>query len=360
MPPYRVVQWSTGKVGVRALAAILDNPNLELVGVWVHSPSKVGRDAGELVGRPPCGVVATDDVDALLALGADVVCYTATGELRPSEALDDICRILASGANVVSSSLALLHPKTADPTMVEPLRAASEEGGSTCFFSGIDPGFANDVLSIVLSGVSQRITEIRVQEILNYSTNVDAATLFDLMGFGQPLDSTPLIVLPDVLAGFWGGTIQVIAEALGVELDAVEQWHERRPFDDDIEVADGVVAAGTQAGLRFEVRGVVDGRHLIVLEHVTRLHDDVAPDWPAQHGQGGYHLTISGEPTIEATFRAVGSDGQTNTGGLIVTATKLLNAIPGVVAAPPGLVSTNDLPFPTGRGLVDLAPRSTT
>ena len=111
MSPYRVVQWSTGKVGVRALDAILDNPNLELVGVWVHSRSKVGRDAGELVGRPPCGVAATDDVDALLGLGADVVCYTATGELRPMEALDDICRILASGANVVSSSLAPAAPE---------------------------------------------------------------------------------------------------------------------------------------------------------------------------------------------------------------------------------------------------------
>ena len=213
------------------------------------------------------------------------------------------------------------------------------------------------MLSIALSGVSQRITEIRVQEILNYATNVDPETLFDLMGFGQPLDSTPLILLPDVLSQFWGGSIQVIAEALGVELDSVEETHERRPFSDDIEVGGHTVAAGTQAGLRFEVRGMVDGRAVIVLEHVTRLHDDVAPDWPVQHGQGGYHLTISGVPTIEATFRAVGSDGETNTGGLIVTATKLLNAIPGVVAAPPGLVSTNDIPIPTGRGLFDLTRR---
>jgi hypothetical protein len=350
---YRVVQWSTGHVGMHAVRAILDNPELELVGLWVHSAEKVGRDAAELVGREPVGVLATDDVDALLELQPNVVCYTATADLRPAEAVADIARILASGANVVSSSLVqLLHPDTADRSLIEPLEAACKEGGSSCFFNGIDPGFANDLLPLVLSGVSQRIRSVRVMEILNYATYDQAEVLFATMGFGQALDSQPLLLLPGVLSYAWGGAVHAIADGLGVELDEVRQTAERRAFDRDVEVAGRTVTAGTQAGLRFEVQGIAHGRPVVIVEHVTRLHDDVAPDWPEQRGQGGYRVIIDGEPIIHAEFHAVGEDGDHNTGGLIVTATRLLNAIPAVVAAEPGLLSALDLPLAPGRGLV--------
>jgi 4-hydroxy-tetrahydrodipicolinate reductase len=351
---YRVVQWSTGHVGAHAVRAILDHPDLELVGLWVHSAEKVGRDAGELVGRPACGVAATDDVDALLDLQPDVVCYTATADLRPAEAVADISRILASGVHVVSSSLVqLLHPKTADRSLMEPLEAACKEGGTTCFFNGIDPGFANDLLPIVLSGVSQRIRSVRIMEILNYATYDQPEVLFDTMGFGQPLDAQPLLLIPGVLSHAWSGAVRSIAEALGVELDELREVHERQGFDRDIEVAGRTVEAGTQAALRFEVQGIAHGRPVIIAEHVTRLHDDAAPDWPAQQGQGGYEITIEGEPEIHCTFHAMGSDGDINSGGLIVTATKLLNAIPAVVAAPAGVLSVNDLPVIAGRNLVE-------
>jgi 4-hydroxy-tetrahydrodipicolinate reductase len=353
MRTYRVVQWSTGHVGEHAVRAILDHPFLELVGLWVHSESKVGADAGTLVGRDPVGVLATDDVDALLDLDPDVVCYTATADLRPKEAVDDVCRILRSGANVVSSSLVqLLHPKTADPALVGPIEDACREGGSSCFFNGIDPGFCNDLLPIVLSGVSQRIRSVRVQEILNYATYDQAEVLFDTMGFGQPLDARPLLLLPGVLGFAWGGAVQTVADALGVALDEVREVHERRPFDQPIEAAGRTVEPGTAAGLRFEVQGIAHGRPVVIVEHVTRLHDDVAPDWPAQVGQGSYRVIVEGEPTIRCDVVFEGEDGDHNTGGLIVTATKLLNAIPAVVDAGPGMLSAIDLPLVAGRGLV--------
>ncbi len=353
MQRYKVVQWSTGHVGVHAVRVILDNPQLELVGLWVHSESKVGADAGTLAGRDPVGVLATNDRDALLDLHPDVVCYTATADLRPQAAVDDVCHILRSGANVVSSSLVqLVHPATADRTLVEPIEAACKEGGSSCFFNGVDPGFANDLLPAMLTGLSQRVRSVRVQEILNYATYDQAEVLFDTMGFGQALDAQPLLLLPTILSYAWGGAVNAIAEALGVDLDGIEEHHERVPFDRDLEVAGQTVAAGTTAGLRFEVRGMAHGRPVVVLEHVTRLHDEVAPEWPAQVGQGGYTITIEGEPTIHCTFHAMAEDGDINSGGLIVTATKLLNAIPAVVAAPPGMLSALDLPLVTGRGLV--------
>ena len=350
---YRVVQWSTGHVGVHALRAILDNPGLELVGLWVHSAAKVGRDAGELAGRDPIGIAATDDVDALLDLHPDVVVYTATADLRPQDAVDDICRILASGANVVSSSLVqLLHPPTADQALIGPLEAACREGGTSCLFNGIDPGFCNDLLPIVLSGVSQRIRSVRVMEILNYATYDQPEVLFDTMGFGQALDAEPLLLLPGVLGFAWGGAVHTVAAALGVELEELREVHERVPFDRPIDVAGRTVEPGTTAGLRFEVQGIAAGRPGVVVEHVTRLHDDVAPDWPSGHGQGFYRIVIDGEPTITSDVEFAGEDGDHNTGGLIVTATKLLHAIPAVVAAEPGMLSVLDLPVTAGTGLV--------
>jgi len=351
---YRVVQWSTGHVGMHALRAILDHPELELVGLWVHSPDKVGIDAGTLAGRDPVGVEATNDVDALLALAPDAVCYTATADLRPHEAVADIVRILRAGVNVVSSSLVqLLHPATADRSLVDPLEAACKEGGASVFFNGIDPGFANDLLPLVLTGVSQRVRSVRVMEILNYATYDQAEVLFDTMGFGQALDAQPMLLIPGILGYAWGGAVHAIAEGLGVEIEEIREVHERVPFDQPIEVAGRTVEPGATAGLRFEVQGIVDGRAVVVLEHVTRLHDDVAPDWPEQVGQGLYRVVVEGEPTIQCDISFSGEDGDHNTGGLIVTATKLLNAVPAVVAAPPGMLSVLDLPLVTGRGLVE-------
>lgn len=347
------MQWSTGHVGVHALHGIITHPDLDLVGLWVHSLDKVGRDAGDLCGLPPTGVTASGDVDALLELGPDCVSYTATADLRPDDAVADLCRILASGANVVSSSLVqLLHPPTGDRRLAALLEEACAEGGTSCFFSGIDPGFANDLLPIVLSGVCERIDAIRISEILDYATYDQPEVLFETMGFGTPLDHTPLLLFPGALGYAWGGAIGQIAEALDVELDGMEEWHEKATIDRDLEVAGRRVEAGTMAGLHFEVRGMLDGRPAIVIEHVTRLHADVAPDWPSGHGQGFERIAITGQPSITVDLEMVGTDGDHNTGGLVVTAMRLLNAIPAVCAAPPGLLSTNDLPLVTGRHLL--------
>src|SRR3954451_602300 len=140
----RVVQWATGTVGIHAVPAIAAHPDLELAGLWVHSDSKAGRDAGELCGVEPLGVIATQDVDALLDLGADCICYTANSDLRPDGVVDDLCRMLASGHNVVNTSFVpLLFPAAAGPGVLDRLEAACHEGGSTLYTSGIDPGYGN-------------------------------------------------------------------------------------------------------------------------------------------------------------------------------------------------------------------------
>jgi 4-hydroxy-tetrahydrodipicolinate reductase len=348
---YRVIQWSTGNVGSFALRCILGHPALELVGLWVHSPEKVGRDAGSFCGLPATGVRATADVDALLALDADCVCYTATADLRPFEAIEDICRVLAAGKNVVSSSVVpLVHPRSFFPEVRDKLAEACRAGRSSFFTSGIDPGFANDLLPLTLSGLCQSWREIRILEIINYATYNQPQVLFDIMGFGRPLDHEPLLLTPGTLTFAWGGTVRLLAEGLGVTLGDIRQTFEKRPALRPIRIGDRTVEPGTMAALRFEVQGIVEGRAAIVVEHVTRLDDALAPEWPS--GKGSYRVVITGTPSMTCELEFADEHGDHAVGGVLLTATRLVNAIPAVCAAPPGPLSALDLPLITGRGLM--------
>jgi 4-hydroxy-tetrahydrodipicolinate reductase len=347
----KVIQWSTGNVGRFALRQIASHPELELAGVWVHSPDKVGRDAGELAGIDPLGVTATDDQEALLDLGADCVCYTATADLRPDAAIADMARILASGANVVSSSVVpLVYPGHVEEAMRAPLEEACRQGGTSCFTSGIDPGFANDLLPLVLMGTCEYVERVRVMEIVNYATYAQPDVLFDIMGFGQPLDATPLLLVPGVLSFAWGGVLRSLAAGLGVEIEEFVELHGRLPAPSSIDLGFGLVEAGTTAALRFELQGLVAGEPRLVLEHVTRLDDALAPDWAQPVGGSGYRVIVEGNPTYTLDLQMMGDDGDHNTAGLSGTAGRLVNAIPAVVAADAGLLSVHDLPLVTGRG----------
>ncbi|MGH9079384.1 MAG: NAD(P)H-dependent amine dehydrogenase family protein [Acidimicrobiales bacterium] len=354
-PPYRVVAWSTGNVGVHAIAGIDARPDLELVGLWVSNPDKVGRDAGELAGLGRAlGVVATNDAEGLLALRPDVVVHTAMADHRLNEALADLARMLRAGVNVVSSGPVFLQYPFAvvDQSMIRPLEEAAAAGGASLFVNGVDPGFANDVLPLVLTGVSERIDELRVSEVLNYSTYDQPMVMFDIMGFGRSLSDVPMILQPGVLTMAWGSVVRQLAAGLDVELDSVEEWYERVPAPDTFDIDSGTIETGTVAALHFEVRGIRDGRAVIVLEHVTRLRDDLAPDWPQPAGQGCYRVRISGEPNYTLDLQLVGSDGDHNTAGLKATAMRLVNAVPAVVDGPAGLLTALDIPLVTGRGLV--------
>jgi 4-hydroxy-tetrahydrodipicolinate reductase len=350
---YRVIQWSTGNVGRHALRLIARHPELELVGLWVHGADKVGRDAGELAGIEPLGIAATNDADALLALDADCVCYTATADLRPGEAIADLARIAASGKNIVSSSVVpLVFPPHVAPEMRRPLEDACRDAGVSCFTSGIDPGWANDLLPLTLTGQCEYVDTLRVMEVVNYATYAQPEVLFETMGFGKPLDATPLLLVPGVLGFAWGGTVKVLAAGLGVELDEVREVHERLPAEETIDLGFGVVEQGTTAALRFEVQGIVGGEPRIVLEHVTRLDDALAPDWPQPVGHSGYRVIVTGNPNYTCDVQMMGDDGDHNTGGLVGTAARLVNTIPAVCAAEPGLLSALDLPLVPGRGLM--------
>jgi 2,4-diaminopentanoate dehydrogenase len=349
---YRVIQWSTGNVGTATLRCIIRHPELELVGVWVHSADKAGRDAGELCGLPHTGVLATNDADALLALDADCVSYTATADLRPTDAITDMAKLLQSGKNVVSSSVvAAVWPAHLDPAMRKPLEDACAEGGVSWFTSGIDPGWANDALPLLLTGTCEDVELLRVMEIVNYKHYEQPTVLFETMGFGQALDAKPLLLIPGVLSFAWGGVVKVLAAGLGVEVEELREVHERRPAPEKIDLGFGVIEEGTTAALRFEVQGIVGGRPRIVVEHVTRLDDALCPDWPQPVGAGGYRVVVTGTPSYQCDVQMTARPGQGDP-GVIGTAGRIVNAIPAVCTALPGLLSVLDVPLVTGKGLM--------
>ncbi|MGE2833739.1 diacylglycerol kinase [Mycobacterium sp. SMC-4] len=351
----KVAAVGTGNVGRHALTQLITDPRFELTAVWVSSESKVGKDAGELAGLDvSTGVTATSDLDEVLATGPDCVVYTAMADNRLPEALEDYRRILAAGVNVVGSSAVFLqHPwKVLPDEMISPIEHAAAEGEATLFVNGIDPGFANDLLPMALAGTCQSIQQIRCMEIINYDTYDSATVMFDVMGFGRSLDETPMLLQPGVLSLAWGSVVRQLAAGLGIELDEVTETHVRVPAPEDFDIAAGHITEGTTAAMRFEVRGIKDGHVAVVLEHVTRLRDDLCPDWPqpAQHG-GSYRIEITGEPSYTVDLCLSSPRGDHNHAGLVATAARVVNAIEAVVAAAAGIIAAIELPPITGKGL---------
>lgn len=355
MTAIRVAAIGTGNVGVHALRHLITDARFDLTAVWVSSDAKAGRDAAELAGLDePTGILATTDLDAVLATKPECAVYTALADNRLVEALEDYRRILAAGVNVVGSSAVFLqYPwNTLPENMIAPIEQAAEEGGASLFVGGIDPGFANDLLPLALAGTCQKVEQIRCMEIINYDTYDSATVMRDVMGFGRALDDLPVLLQPGVLSLAWGSVVRQLAAGLGVELDEVTETYVREPAPEDFEIASGHIAEGTAAALRFEVRGIKDGKVAVVLEHVTRLRNDLMPEWPQPAQEGGsYRIEVTGEPSYTLDLRLSSPNGDHNHAGLVATAARVVNAIPDVVAAAPGIRTTLDLPLITGNGL---------
>ncbi|MFI9405086.1 dihydrodipicolinate reductase [Nocardia sp. NPDC052316] len=341
--------WGTGNVGRAAIRAVEAHPALTLTNVLVHNPDKVGRDAGALSGLDyRLGVAATDDIDAVLATNPRAVVYAASGDIRPDDALADIVRAIRAGAIVVTPALyALYDPRNAPAEIRDPVLAAIAEGGGSLFVSGVDPGWGNDVLPLLLSGLGGTIDVLRCQEIFDYSTYDQPDSVRYLVGMGQPMDYQPPMLAPTVPTMVWGGQIRLMARALGVELDEIRETLARQPLEATITtVSMGEFAAGTQGAVRFEVQGIVAGEPRIVIEHVTRIHPTCAPDWPAPaDGDGAHRVIIEGRPRIEVTIEATDENGNRSAGGNATAVGRLVSAIDWLAAAEPGLYDALDIPL---------------
>jgi 2,4-diaminopentanoate dehydrogenase len=353
---FRVVQWSVGGVGRQSLRALVRSRDFELVGVYTHGESGVGHDAGDLAGLGiETGIRASGDADALLELHPECVVFTSIGETRPRQAVADLARILQSGANVVSSSMMnLIYPPAADPRPVGKLSTACTQGGTSLFTSGIDPGFSGDALPLAALQICERVDTIRILELSDYGAHADAgwATPY---GFGQPEGAPAPILEPGVPTLFWGGMVRMLADILNVELERFdefcERWYTPVAFDAPI----GRIEKSTLAAVRFGVAGIVRGEPRLFAEHVTRMHPDLAAHWPqAPVGMPSVHrVEIKGLPSLTLDLCLSGEElGSRINRGLLATAMRLVNAIPAVVAAPPGIVTPLDLKLGVGRSLL--------
>ena len=345
----------TGNCGSLALKQLVSDARFDLTGVWVSSDAKVGKDAGELAGLDvTTGVDASDDLDAIIAAKPECIVYCAMGDTRLPDGMADVRKILAAGVNVVGSGLGVLqYPWQVIPDKyIQRIEDAAREGDSTVFFTGVDPGFATDLLPFALAGTCQSIEQVRTMEIADYATYDGATVMFDVMGFGNAIGDLPMLYQPGVLGIAWGTAIRQLAAGLGIEVDEIKDAVEQEPAPEDFDVAVGTIKKGTVAAVRFQIEGMVKGKPVIIVEHVTRLRPDLRPDWaqPAQPG-GSYRVEITGEPSYVMDICPTSRNGDHNYAAILAAAGRIVNAIPDVVAARAGIRTTLDMPLVTGRGL---------
>ena len=347
----RIVQWATGTVGRHAVAAVHEHPDLELVGALVYSDAKAGRDVGEVCGIGEIGIAATKDPDDIVALDADCVLYMPQGEMNPMGALDDICRLLASGKNVVSTAVtALIYPASMGQQVVDRLEAACAEGSSSFHATGIEPGWAAEVLPLTMSGLFGRIDSLLVQELLDYTTYDSADMLFDIMGFGMAPDA-PVPLADPVLAGStFKASLMLVADGLGATIDDFAYDRQVAVANEPFDVKAGSIEAGTVSAQRFSCSAIIGGRPALTIEHITRLGDEQAPEWPTGRG---WKVTVEGRPSMVLESR-IATHGEDETEqGCLGTAMHAVHAIAPVCAAAPGIRTFLDLPTIMGRGVLN-------
>ncbi|MGB3354208.1 MAG: dihydrodipicolinate reductase [Mycobacterium sp.] len=344
---YRVIQWMTGDVGRVGIRHFADNPIYDLVGVLVHSEEKNGRDAGEIAGIDPIGVLATSDVDSIVDLEADCVFYTPI-----IMDVDTVCRLLRSGKNVVTTS-GFFHPSPDFEGQAQLIRAACDEGDTSFHGGGIHPGYAGDLLPLTLARVMSRIDTIQVYEVVDVLKDAPLDHI-DWMGFGK--DKEKFLTEPTILGlgtPFFAQSMYMIADGLGVSIDSVTSEVEAAVATEDIPHDEGTIPSGTVAAQRHEWTAWVGGQPLIVFHaiYVTAGPDRLEPAW--DWGETRYEIVIDGDPPTELTLKGVRQpDGSMKHPGYDWTAMGAINAIPDVCDAPPGWHTHLDLGLIRPRGLV--------
>ena len=342
----RVAHVGSGRTGRIVLRLILHTPVLELVSQYVHSPNKVGRDSGELIGEPPTGILTTQDFDAFLASDADCVTYLATGMGRAvDDVVDQHCAILASGKNIVTTALGeLIHPVTLGAAALTKLQNASVAGGSSLIAAGIAPGFAMDLPPVHAATMSAAPTRITVSErILCGSYSVPG--FFAAFGFG----TTPAVDLkayqPGTGVHLFGSSIRLMADALEWHLDEIRDRKDVATTLDDYSCPAGEVPAGTIISVRITAEGIVNGQPRLAISEIWSLSDEVVDDWDPRLTPNApprlTRITVDGTPSVNLDLAL----GGTLLPGADATAARVVNAIAAVCAADPGVYGAMDLPI---------------
>lgn len=342
--PLRVVQWTTGNVGREAVAAVVGRPDLELVGVYAHDPAKAGRDAADLCGLPePTGIAATHDADALLALEPDCVVYNAL-----HLDVDEVARILRAGVNVVTTS-ELMNGRAAGPDATAALDEAARAGGASLFGAGVNPGFAQ-LLAAVSAGISRDVRCVSITESVDVQWFA-ADPNFAAVGWGRPAGDEGHAAEVQAATAVFADALDVLAGLLGAQLDERRCTVEFAHATEDLDIPGMVIAAGHVAGIDVRWDGLIGGDVRVSTRQRWVIGDRIDPPWTVELG---YVIAVEGDPNVQVKldlwpagdlaaldmddFRALGSR---------ITAVPVVDAIPAVCAAPPGIRTYADLPVIT-------------
>lgn len=333
---YRVVQWATGNIGTSAMRAVIEHPGMALVGVHVHAEAKAGRDAGELCGLGPIGVRATRDIDEIVALKPDCVLYMPQG-YDPG----DLCRLLASGANIVTTRGEFLNPACVDPVLRERIEDACRRGGSSIHSTGSSPGFITEALPIVLTSLQRRLDGLTIGEFADLSQRPSPEMLFQVMGFGGAPRDFDERVLHHIRESF-GPSLRLLGDALSLPLDSIEVGGEVATARSTTRIAAGVIEAGTVAAQRITVSGLRAGKPLLRFCANWYCTTDLDPAWSL--AATGWHVSVEGDAPLEVDIRFAVPLERMAAVSPGYTAHHAVNAIPFVCAAAPGIRSSVELP----------------
>lgn len=351
----RVIQWATGSVGVAAIKAVLEHPDLDLVGCWVHSKAKAGKDVGEIIGTAPLGVTATDSVEEILAADADAVVYAP---LLPN--VEDVAKLLRSGKNVVSP-VGWFYPTEAEAA---PLRAAAAAGGTTLHGAGIGPGGATELFPLLLSVMSSGITGVRAEEFSDLRTYDAPDVLRHVMGFGGSPQNALDGPMQKLLDGGFFQSVRLIVDRLGFDAEPMIRTSQQvalatAPIDSPI----GVIKPGEVAGRRF-CWDAVQTDMIVVRIAVNWLmgEEHLKPAWTFGPAGERYEMEVRGTPNTVVTVKGwqpeTVAQGLASNPGIAATAAHCVNSIPATCAAEPGIKGFFDLPPLTGRAAAWLHRRT--
>ncbi|MGE2833924.1 dihydrodipicolinate reductase [Mycobacterium sp. SMC-4] len=340
----RVVQWATGGVGVAAIRGVLEHPELELVGCWVHSPSKAGCDAGELAGLDPIGVVATNSADDILGLDADAVIYTP---LMGDQ--DEVAALLRSGKNVVTP-VGWLYPSQRSGA---PLREAALEGNATLHGTGIAPGGISEKFPLMLSAMSTGVTFVRAEEFSDLRTYEAPDVLRHVMGFGETPDKALTGPMQKMLDAGFIQAVRMCVDQLGFAADPkVRATQEVAVATAPIESPIGQIEPGQVAARRFNWEALVDGEPVVrVTVNWLMGEENLDPAWSFGPAGQRYEIEVCGNPRFTVSINGFQSDvgGEGPEYGVVGTAAHCVNSVPAVCAAAPGIATYLDLPLISGK-----------
>ncbi|MET7772721.1 dihydrodipicolinate reductase [Nocardia sp. NPDC005366] len=336
---HRVVQWATGNIGRKALRGIIEHPSMTLAGVHVYDQDKVGLDAGELCGLDALGVATTGRIEDVLAAGADCVLY-----MPRMFDLDEVCRLLESGSNIVTTCGQFHHPPSMDATTRARVEAACQAGGTSIHSTGSSPGFISEAVPLVLTSIQRRLDTIVIDEYADLSQRNSPEMLFDLMGFGR--DLAPFEQFrADYLRSSFGPSLRLTADAIGMPLDEVTASGELATTPREIQIAAGTLKAGSVAAQRITITGRRDGHELITFRATWYTTTDLDPAWEVH--DTGWHVAVHGDAPLDVALRMpvpLEHMAETSPG---YTANRAVNLVAAVCAAAPGIRSTLDLPSTT-------------